>query len=226
MSRLDNSTWLSCAEAYAFFGNSLLSPMTQTSPIGLDPDFWGGFFAPNDECRHAVGDCEAYACAAVQGAAARDAGDAGDDVFASAVQATAVEYARLFVGPPEPAAPPWETMHGSSATVGFGAPTFSMRRRLREAGLEVGGPSNQYEDHLGIELLYLSELCRRRAAGEADVEDELAGDEAVSAYLAAHPLGWIDSLLTCVEGSVPSGYYAALLRGARALLAWHRGALS
>ena len=37
------------AEALAFCGNSLLSPMTQTSSIGLDPSFWRNFPAFDDE---------------------------------------------------------------------------------------------------------------------------------------------------------------------------------
>ena len=36
-----------------------------------------------------------------------------------------------------------------------------MRERLRALGLELCNENNQYEDHVGIELLYLSELCRR-----------------------------------------------------------------
>ena len=35
--------WKTLSEAYAFVGNSLLRPMTMTSPVGLDPAFWKAF---------------------------------------------------------------------------------------------------------------------------------------------------------------------------------------
>lgn len=70
-------------------------------------------------------------------------------------------------------------------TVGFGEPTFQMREVLRSLGLEVAGPSNQYEDHLGLELLCLSEMCRRRAwaldmtqtAREVEVREAAQGEK-------------------------------------------------
>ena len=145
--------WKTLSEAYAFIGNSLLKPMTMTSTVGLDPAFWEAFPSFDDEAvAEAVAACARYAEGAVQRA------EAGEDE----PQRAAVEYTKLFVGPPSPAAAPWETMYrGENVTVGFGQATFEMRELLREAGLEVRNVNNQYEDHLGIELLYLSSLCAR-----------------------------------------------------------------
>ena len=136
--------WKTLSEAYAFIGNSLLKPMTMTSTVGLDPAFWEAFPSFDDEAvAEAVAACARYAEGAVQRA------EAGEDE----PQRAAVEYTKLFVGPPSPAAAPWETMYrGKNVTVGFGQATFEMRELLREAGLEVRNVNNQYEDHLGIEL--------------------------------------------------------------------------
>mgnify|MGYP002230537596 FL=1 len=152
--------WKILSEAYAFIGNSLLKPMTMTSTVGLDPAFWEAFPSFDDEAvAEAVAACARYAEGAVQRA------EAGEDE----PQRAAVEYTKLFVGPPSPAAAPWETMYrGKNVTVGFGQATFEMRELLREAGLEVRNVNNQYEDHLGIELLYLSSLCARADADAAD----------------------------------------------------------
>ena len=149
--------WKTLSEAYAFIGNSLLKPMTMTSTVGLDPAFWEAFPSFDDEAvAEAVAACARYAEGAVQRA------EAGEDE----PQRAAVEYTKLFVGPPSPAAAPWETMYrGENVTVGFGQATFEMRELLREAGLEVRNVNNQYEDHLGIELLYLSSLCAPRRRG-------------------------------------------------------------
>ena len=144
--------------------------------------------------RAALAACEAYAAAC-----------ANDEQLA--LTDVAVEYTRLFVGPPSPAAAPWETMYrAGNASVGFGEATFHMRQLLREHDLELSNENHQYEDHMGIELLLLSELCR--------AQDVLATQN----FIAEHPLAWIDAFASKVSESFPQGYYAALLALTRALL--------
>ena len=105
---------------------------------------------------------------------------------------------------------------GKDVTVGFGQPTFEMRELLRAAGLEVRNANNQYEDHMGIELLYLSELCRREAMGEgaAEVAD-------IAAFVERYPLSWIGPFLDRVSEAVPGGYFAGLLLVAQRVLEHH-----
>ena len=235
-------SWKELSEAYAFVGNSLLKPMTQTSDVGLDPAFWEAF--PTFGGSEVAGVCAALAAYAL--AAREAAASDGRD----AVECCAVEYTRLFVGPPRPAAAPWETMYRGGAavggaTVGFGQATFEMRALLREAGLEVKNENNQYEDHIGIELLYLSALCARAAEGEEGAVEEKAapattdpsaaaaatvaeaeslsvaeGSAAgkVASFIEAHPLAWLSSLRAAVEDAVPDGYFSHLLALADALL--------
>lgn len=200
--------WKTLSEAYAFIGNSLLKPMTMTSTVGLDPAFWEAFPSFDDEAvAEAVAACARYAEGAVQRA------EAGEDES----QRAAVEYTKLFVGPPSPAAAPWETMYrGENVTVGFGQATFEMRELLREAGLEVRNANNQYEDHMGIELLYLSELCRREATGEGATE---SAD--IAAFIEQHPLAWIEPFLDRVSEAAPNGYFAGLLLVAQRVLEHH-----
>ncbi len=193
----------SCADAFAFIGNSLLKPMSQTETVGLDPAFWEAFpdFGDQD-VRTALDACAAFA----SGAQARAA--AGEDM----VQQVSVEHTRLFVGPPSPAAPPWETMgREAAATVGFGEPTVAMQSVLRGMGLEVSNENNQYADHMGIELLALAEMMRRVSA---DMMDEAE----MRSFIQAHPGGWVDRLHSSVQASAPGGYFDALLGLAEALL--------
>ena len=204
--------WTNYAEAFAFIGNSLLSPMNQTGSVGLEPEFWAGFPGFNDEgVAQALELCEAYARDAQ--AFAQDGGDA--------VQRASVEYTKLFVGPPHPAAAPWETMHrGEGATVGFGEPTFAMQQLLRDAGLQVSNENNQYADHIGIELLYASVLCTRAAEalqeGGKDAANQVA--EQLAGFVQEHPLGWVTRLIAAVGEVEPQRYIAALLALAKALL--------
>ena len=185
--------WKTLSEAYAFIGNSLLKPMTMTSTVGLDPAFWEAFPSFDDEAvAEAVAACARYAEGAVQRA------EAGEDE----PQRAAVEYTKLFVGPPSPAAAPWETMYrGKNVTVGFGQATFEMRELLREAGLEVRNVNNQYEDHLGIELLYLSSLCARADADAADAPVP----ESVADFIEKHPLSWVDAFRARIAEAAPDG---------------------
>ena len=91
-----------------------------------------------------------------------------------------------------------------------------MRELLREAGLEVRNANNQYEDHMGIELLYLSELCRREATGEGATE---SAD--IAAFIEQHPLAWIEPFLDRVSEAAPNGYFAGLLLVAQRVLEHH-----
>lgn len=215
--RIERESWQTLSQAYAFFGNSLLKPMAQTANIGLDPAFWEEFptFGSADVSR-ATGTCAACARRMIL-----HASGTGED---PAVRCS-VEFTRLFIGPPRPAAAPWETMHRQpegEARAGFGVATFEMRGLLRDAGLALSNENHQYEDHLGIELLYLSELCRRIAENaEASREDE----EAVRAFVEDHPLAWIESFHESVRAAAPDGYFDCLLALCRAVLAWHAGML-
>ena len=226
MTTMSANEWQTYSELYGFLGNSLLKPMTQIPAVGLDPAFWEAFPGASAGCEGSAGGAGRGGGAAVvegtvggaaessaEGVAAcrRYAQEAASLAADAAVERVAVEYTRLFVGPPSPAAPPWETMHrgggaGESAPVGFGEATFEMRHLLREAGLAQCGDNNQYEDHLGIELLYLCELCRRRAAGET-----ASSDTTIAGFIERHPLSWLPSLRASVEAAAPNGYFAGLL---------------
>ena len=205
--------WKTFSEAYGFLGNSLLKPMTQTPTIGLDPTFWEAFPTFGDDAvAEAVAACASFAQAAGEGD----------------VEGVAVEYTRLFVGPPSPAAPPWETLYrAEGATVGFGEATFQMRALLRDAGLELSNENHQYEDHMGIELLYLCEMCRRQAEepsptleGKAVEEHAAAPDEAaLVAFINDHPLSWIKPLRERIMQAYPDGYLLGIVTLAERILA-------
>lgn len=180
------------SEAFAFLGNSLLSSMGRSSSIGLDPGFWDEF--------------PSFGCAGVEDAARELARFARED--GATAQSVDVEYAKLFVGPPKPAAMPWESSYrGNERTVGFGQAAHEMRALLRENKLALSGESNQYADHMGIELLLLAELLRR---GDAS---------AAAAFAASHPSVWIDDLRAAVDATCPNGYYSRLLALVSELLA-------
>lgn len=219
------------AEAFAFVGNSLLAPISHTSQAGLHSAFWEHF--PDFESfqvREALEALKTWAECAPQ----------------DSVTKVSVEFTQLFIGPPKPAAPPWETYYrGEEVTSGFGRPTLEMREALQEAGLELSNENNQYEDHIGIELLLLSELCSSAVKSsavassepcETSIEGEtssMKSDDAqvnnediiewsifakAQALAQDHPASWIDKLLDKVKAAYPDGYFVCILTLAKALL--------
>lgn len=209
--------WNDLADVYGFLGNSLLKPMTQTAAVGIDPAFWKSLPDFGDQ---SIGEAVAECARCAEQTAAH-----GED----AVGRVAVEYTRLFVGPPSPAAAPWETMYRSeNVTVGFGEPTFEMKRILREAGLQLQNENRQYEDHMGIELLYLSTRCTVLAGladGAAATGGDASGSPDVLSFVEQHPLAWIGAFRARVAQAYPDGYFAALLGLAESVLAWHANVL-
>lgn len=202
----DDITYEALADAFAFIGNSFLAPPAQTSDVGLEPEFWVSFpdFG-SAKVAKALDELAAWAQSSSKSGALRN----------ECATVVAVEFTRLFMGPPQPLAPPWETMNrGEGVTVGFGEATFAMRRLLREAGFQLAQEGRQYEDHFGIELLYLSELCRRAAVSSDDAQEA----EAIAAFVVAHPLGWVDAFAARIGEAYPEGYYVRLAALAKALL--------
>ncbi len=200
---MNDQMWLTYADAFAFIGNSLLKPMTQTETIGLDLQFWDSFPTFDDSrVASAIERCRSFAERAQESMAS------GVDE----VEDVSVVYTKLFIGPPQPAAAPWETMNRQEGvTVGFGEPTFQMQQILRSLGLVVSNENNQYADHMGIELLTLSEMCRRVASGEGSSEQ-------VEQFVSEHPGGWVEKFDANIHAEAPDGYYDCLVGLAGALL--------
>ncbi|MDO5792050.1 MAG: molecular chaperone TorD family protein [Coriobacteriia bacterium] len=206
--------WMVESQLYAFLGNSLLSPMSRTESVGLDPAFWRDLGGLLDG---ALADSAESLASWAERASA-------DAARSEVVQRVSVEFTKLFVGPPKPAAAPWESANGPvDSHVGFGEATFAMRERLRALGLELCNENNQYEDHVGIELLYLSELCRRASEepfGAAACDAAAPDAEEIASFIRKHPLVWVPRLREKVAASQPEGYFVRLLDFALALLRW------
>jgi len=195
-----------------FVGNELLTPMNRSGIMsGLDPAFWADAPLPgNEHGRRGLERLLAYAQTAAQNEAA--SGGIESAKVPGALQAS-VEFAHLFIGPPKPAALPWETMNdpANERHVGYGRATVLMKELLAEEGLEVSNENRQYEDHMGIELLYLSVLCEKAATDAAYARK-------ATAFAGGHPLRWMPELRAAVDAERPRGYYSALLEYAQGLL--------
>lgn len=211
MRSMTGEEWMVASQLYAFLGNSLLSPMSRTESVGLDPAFW----------RELGGLLDGALADSAESLASWAKRASADAARSEVVQRVSVEFTKLFVGPPKPAAAPWESANGPvDSRVGFGEATFAMRERLRALGLELCNENNQYEDHVGIELLYLSELCRRASEEPSGAACDAAAPDAeeIASFIREHPLAWVPRLREKVAASQPEGYFIRLLDVVLALL--------
>ena len=211
MRSMTGEEWMVASQLYAFLGNSLLSPMSRTESVGLDPAFW----------RELGGLLDGALADSAESLASWAKRASADAARSEVVQRVSLEFTKLFVGPPKPAAAPWESANGPvDSHVGFGEATFAMRERLRALGLELCNENNQYEDHVGIELLYLSELCRRASEEPSGAACDAAAPDAeeIASFIREHPLAWVPRLREKVAASQPEGYFIRLLDVVLALL--------
>ena len=199
--------WHARSEWYSFFGNSFLAPMFPEGAMGLKPRFWEEFpFAFHDKTREGLQDLQAvlkrYEKVTIH----------------DALQDINVAYAKLFIGPPRPAAPPWETAYRAKAdnVVLFGRATVEMNDRLRKAGLAINTDKHQLTDHIGLELLYLAAQSDRFATGEPSLPDV----RELRLFIEENLLSWIGSFTEAVVGSDTSGYYAGLAKTIWGVLLW------
>ncbi|MGI6590486.1 MAG: TorD/DmsD family molecular chaperone [Eggerthellaceae bacterium] len=192
-------SWDALSWAYAFLGNTLMEPMTQGSRAGLDVSFWDTFpdFG-SDNIAEKLDECADFVAGLLS--------SYGED----AATRTSVEFARLFVGPPAPAAAPWESYYLTGSEVGGAAdPAQDMKRLLDEVNIKLDPKEVPHLDHLGIELLYLSEICHRQ-------QPESVG------FIIEHPLSWIDKFTARVEAEAGEGFYLHILHVAKELLDFQR----
>ncbi len=202
--------WDLFAERFAFLGNSLLSPMTSETAVGLHAPFWDAFAeglavvgCANERLVAGIDHVRRFACAAAV-------------EHEETVERVRMEHARLFAGPPKPEAPPWETFYavpGRIGEAGFGEAAFAMRKAFREAGIVLIGENNQYADHMGLELLLVAAVCERFAASSP------AADQAarLSRFVEERPASWAPSFRAAVEAAEPDGYYRGIAEAAEGL---------
>lgn len=217
MVQLTAADWHVKSQCYSFLANSFLKVMTPETAVGLDSAFWISLAEEplfSGEC------CVELRLALVNlSSTVARLSELSHD---KAVERVAVEYTRLFIGPGEPAAAPWETLYRQGGgTVLFGQSTFDMRQLLGQEGYQASPEAHQFEDHLGFELLYLALRCARFAR-ELEVEPEK--DQALwlqeqASFIEEHPLGFIDVMQQKAAAASSVGYYSELLLLTRCLLA-------
>ena len=107
------------------------------------------------------------------------------------------EYTRLFVGPLEMEAPPWESVYLGEEGMLFQESTLNVRECYRRFGLLPEEYPRVADDSLALELGFMAELARRSVdAFEANDTDTLELTlRGARDFLTEHLLLWVPKLL-------------------------------
>lgn len=208
----DKEERVAYGRACAVMGNALLGVSDQDRATLLEVSFWRSFPTFSSSC----GDAQELFLEALDELACW-VESANQHNLKALCDQVAVEHAFLFVGPPKPAAPPWESSYRDASqsspvdSVGFGMAAVEMRQLFRSLGMTISSERNQYPDHVGLEMLALAVMCERIGEGKRAVED--------LCLLTGRILSWIDDLIEQVDKVKPEGFYIRLLKASRALIA-------
>lgn len=130
-----------------------------------------------------------------------------------------VDYTRLFLGPDKVIAAPWESVYFSEERLTFQEQTLGVRSWYHRFGLEAEKIHQEPDDHIGLELLFLSHLATLgiQALNEKDEVRFKENLEAQRGFINDHLGTWALDWCELVEENARTNFYkgmACLTRGA------------
>lgn len=144
---------------------------------------------------------------------------AGQGLSDKGFKSLQADYTRLFIGLGEGFAAPWESVYFSEERLVFQQQTLEVRNWYRRFGLEAEKINREPDDHIGLELLFLSHLAALglQALNE---QDQARFDECWAAqrdFTRQHLGAWALTCCELVEANARTDFYkglATLTRGA------------
>lgn len=136
------------------------------------------------------------------------------------IEKVMVEYTQLFLGPGVPKAPPFESFYQSNKKLFFGQTTFDMKKVLNKNGLESKRKNKQPEDHIGLEILFISVLTEKlQKTGQ---ESHVSIVEEQISFIDKHLLSWIPELCRDAKEHGSVGFYGGLIELVWGVLLWDK----
>ncbi|QGP92492.1 Chaperone protein TorD [Neomoorella glycerini] len=124
------------------------------------------------------------------------------------------DYTRMFVGPYQLPAPPWESAYLNDERLLLQAETLAVRRVYLSYGFIPRNYHQEADDHLGLELEFMFRLSEM-VAGKMALRDT-AGAAAIlkdqEAFLADHILKWVPRFAGDVMHSSATDFYQGMAR--------------
>jgi TorA maturation chaperone TorD len=129
------------------------------------------------------------------------------------------DFTRLFIGADKVLAPPWESVHFGDDRLLFQQRTLRVRAWYQRFGLEAERIHQEPDDHIGLELLFLSHLAKLGIQALSD-QDNARFEELLEAqreFVRDHLGAWALTWCGLVEQHAKTDFYkglAFLTRGA------------
>lgn len=122
------------------------------------------------------------------------------------------DYLKLFIGLGRPLAPPWESVYTSEDGLLFQAETLDVRAWYEAYGVESKMKYNEPDDHIALELEFISFLTGQAIQSLEDGDEAKALEyiKGLSEFLIKHPLQWVFSWCKLVEDNAKGQFYKGI----------------
>ncbi len=205
-----NEIWNLRTSLYGFLANSLLEPIQGEHIVAFSESFWRDFPLEAANVQMKAGLEQLIKCSSyLEGLSDEEA-----------VENVMVEYTVLFIGPGVPKAPPCESLYRSPERIFFGSTSFEMKAALNAHGLESKRKYRQPEDHIGLELMFLSILSNKLLGLE--ISQQVATIKEQAAFIDHHLLSWIPELCQDAKLNGSVGFYGGFIELIWGILLWDR----
>ncbi len=145
-------------------------------------------------------------------------------IAAAEMKALENDRLHLLLGVDKVLAPPWESVYFSQDRLVFQKETLQVREWYARYGLQAERINREPDDHVGLELIFVSQLATRAARaleqGQPQAADELLRAEAE--FLSEHLLRWAPAFGALLKKHAGTDFYrglGCLVRGALLALA-------
>lgn len=128
-----------------------------------------------------------------------------------------VDYTRLFTGIKKVPVAPWESVYFSDERLVFQAQTLDVRSWYRRYGLEAVNLHQEPDDHIGLELAFVSHLAKLGVAA-LEAKDEETFEALLQAqrnFLKGHLLRWGPLWCNLIDRYAETDFYRGI-----ALVLW------
>ena len=133
------------------------------------------------------------------------------------VEDLALEFARLFIGPKNPPAIPYASFYLSESRTVMTDVTSDVRKRYLDAGMAVKDLYSTPDDHIGIELEFISYLTEKIIELYEDGQRSEASRlfELRHNFINEHIASWVPSFVEKILGNTQEDFYkgAAIVLG-------------
>ena len=147
--------------------------------------------------------------AAIDAAGAELQTNTGPGSEEGALEALAVEYTRLFIGPGGHIAPYAAIYLGGEGASLWGPETVWVKGYIQDAGFDYKPDYHDLPDHISVELEFMQEIIAREARALEKGDAAEAGDlrRIEEEFLTRHLIKWVPGFCRKIEGEAELPFY-------------------